>query len=56
MGDVVLGAAEAMEQVVGLVGDEEGVGHDHHEPARERPREVGVAAGVDVEGSGYLAE
>ena len=54
--DVVLGAAELVQQVVGLVGDEEGVGQDEQEAAGEGPGEVGALAGVDVEGGRELPQ
>ena len=54
--DVVLGAAELLQQVVGLVGGQERVGQDEQEPAGERPREVGVPPRVDVERAGELPQ
>src|SRR5438132_4122039 len=35
-------AADLLQQVVGLVGDQEGIGQDEHQTARESPREVGA--------------
>ncbi len=49
VGHIGLGAADLLQQVVGLVGGQEGVGQDEHEAADERPREIGTRARVDVE-------
>src|SRR5438105_75154 len=42
-------AADLLQQVVGLVGDQEGIGQDEHQTARESPREVGALSRIDIE-------
>src|SRR5260370_25825221 len=37
-----------LQQVVGLVGDQEGIGQDEHQTARESPREVGALSRIDI--------
>ena len=49
-------AADLLEQEVGLVGGQEGVGQDEHEAADEGPREVRALARVDVERAEELAQ
>ena len=54
--DLALTDADPVDEVVRLVRDEEGVGHDQHEPAGEGPGEVGVGPWADVEGPGELPQ
>src|SRR5437868_10540784 len=49
--DLGLSAADLLQQVIRLVGDQEGIGQDEHQPARERPREVGALSRIDIEGA-----
>src|SRR5437879_3525543 len=42
-------AADLLQQVVGLVGDQEGIGQDEHQTARESPREVRALSRIDIE-------
>jgi hypothetical protein len=51
-----LGAADLVQQVVGLVGRQEGVGQNEHEAAGEGPGEVWALPRVDVEGAGELSQ
>ena len=51
-----LGAADLLQQVVGLVGDQEGIGQDEHEAAGESPGEVGVLPRIDVERAGEFPQ
>jgi hypothetical protein len=44
-----LGAADLFQQVVGLVGSQEGVGQNEHEAADESPGEVWVPSRIDIE-------
>ena len=53
---VGLGAADLVQQVVGLVGGQERVGQDEHEAAGEGPGEVRALARVDVERAGELPQ
>ena len=48
---VGLRAADLVQEVVGLVSGEEGVGQHQQEPVGERPGEVGARAWVEVEGT-----
>jgi hypothetical protein len=47
--DLSHGAADLLEQVVSLVGNEECICEDEHEAARESPREVGAFSRIDIE-------
>ncbi len=49
-----LGGSQPLQQVVGLVGGEEGVAHQQQETGQESPGEVRAAARVDIEGGGEL--
>ena len=51
-----LGAADLVQQVVGLVGDQEGVGQNEHEAAGESPGEVRVLSRIDVECAGEFPQ
>src|SRR5438105_5956505 len=42
-------AADLLQQVVGLVGGQEGIRQDEHQAARESPREVRARSRVDIE-------
>ncbi len=51
-----LSAADLLEQVVGLVGDQEGIGQDEHQAASESPGEVWALPRIDVESAGELPQ
>ena len=51
-----LRSADLLEQEIGLVGGQEGIGQDKHEAADEGPREVRALARVDVEHAEELAQ
>ena len=51
-----LGAADLVQQVVGLVGGQEGVGQNEHEAAGESPGEVRALPRIDVERAGELPQ
>src|SRR5207237_6350901 len=51
-----LSAADLLEQVVGLVGDQEGIGQDEHQAAGESPGEVWALPRIDVESAGELPQ
>ena len=53
---VGLGAADLVQQVVGLVGHQEGVRQHEQEAAGERPGEVRVLPRIDVERAGELPQ
>src|SRR4051812_45092283 len=51
-----LGAADLLQQVVRLIGDQERVGENEQKSAAESPREVWVLPRVDVKGACELAQ
>jgi hypothetical protein len=53
---IACGAADLVQQVVGLVGDQEGVGQNEHEAAGESPGEVGALPRIDVERAGKFPQ
>ena len=53
---ISFGAADLVQQVVGLIGGQKGIGQHEHESTGESPPEVRVPPGVDVEGAGELPQ
>ena len=56
MRHLVLGAADLVQQVVGLVCGEEGVGQHEEKAAHESPGEVWTLPGVDIERAGEFSQ